>query len=98
MYKKGKVEEAYQFLEQAMKRGLMLNKFCYTPLIHVFCRQGEYSRALDLLIKMTEGHKPDLVLYDALIHGLIAAGEVDVVLAMREKNVAKGSIAWWWYL
>ena len=79
MYKKGKVEEAYQFLEQAM------NKFCYTPLIHV--------RALDLLIKMTGAHKPDLVSYDAFIHGLTVAGEVDVVLAMREKNVAKGSIA-----
>ena len=92
MYKKGKVEEAYQFLEQAM------NKFCYTPLIHVYCRQGEYSRALDLLIKMTGAHKPDLVSYDAFIHGLTVAGEVDVVLATREKNVAKGSIAWWWYL
>ncbi|KAL4600737.1 hypothetical protein ACB092_11G220000 [Castanea dentata] len=60
----GKVEEAYKFLEQAMKRGLMLNK------------QGEYYRTLDLLIKMTEGgHKPDLVSYGALIHGHIVTGE-----------------------
>ncbi|XP_075645744.1 pentatricopeptide repeat-containing protein At2g33680-like [Castanea sativa] len=40
---------------------------------------------------MTEGiHKPDLVSYDTLIHGLIVAREVDVVLAMREKMLQKG--------
>ncbi|KAL4600710.1 hypothetical protein ACB092_11G217700 [Castanea dentata] len=72
-------------------RGLMLNKFSYTPLIHVYCRQGKYYRALDLLIKMTEGgHKPDLVSYGTLIHGLIVTGEVDVALAMREKMLEKG--------
>ena len=43
-----------------------------------------------MLIKMTVAHKPDLVSYDAFIHGLTVAGEVDVVLAMREKMLQKG--------
>ena len=71
----------------------MPNKFSYTPLIHAYCRQGEYFRASDLLIKMMEGgHKPDLVSYGALIQGLNVAGDVDVALTNARQNDGKGSI------
>ncbi|KAM1359842.1 hypothetical protein FF2_046098 [Malus domestica] len=75
----GKVQQAEQFINHAMERGLVPNEFSYI-------RQREHSRALDLFTRMTErGQKPDLVSYGALILGLLVSGEVDVAMTVRDR-------------
>ncbi|MCI65612.1 pentatricopeptide repeat-containing protein, partial [Trifolium medium] len=59
--------------------------------MHAYCKQGDYVMASDMLFKIAEtGDKPDLVSYGAFIHGIVAVGEIDVALMVREKMMEKG--------
>ncbi|KAJ1382871.1 Tetratricopeptide-like helical domain superfamily [Sesbania bispinosa] len=75
----GRITEVEELIERAKERGLLPNKFTYTPLMHVYCKQWDYVKASNVLFKIAEtGDKPDLVSYGAFIHGIVVDGEIDV--------------------
>ena len=89
--KEGRMEDAVGVLDEAAKKGLVLNNITYAPLIQGYCRVKEYDIASKLLLQMVErGCKPDIVTYGILIHGLVASGHMDDAVKMKGKMIERG--------
>ncbi|KAJ4917849.1 Pentatricopeptide repeat-containing protein [Raphanus sativus] len=89
--KEGRMEDAVGVLDEAAKKGLVLNNRTYGPLIQGYCNIKEYEIASKLLLQMAErGCRPDIVTYGILIHGLVASGHMDDAVMMKAKMIDRG--------
>ncbi|CAA7013735.1 unnamed protein product [Microthlaspi erraticum] len=89
--KEGRMEDAVLLLDEATKKGLILNNISYAPLLKAYCKIKEYDIASKLLLQMVErGCKPDIVTYGILIHGLVVSGQMDDAINIKVKLVDRG--------
>ena len=89
--KMGKLEFAYEFYDDMVKRGLSSNAFVHTAFIEAYCREGKIEKAMKLLEEMVSiCLKPYNETYNILIEACSRLGRLQDSLEFYEKMLKKG--------
>ncbi|PQM41758.1 pentatricopeptide repeat-containing protein [Prunus yedoensis var. nudiflora] len=88
--KEGNFKAIDRLLMEMKERGLTINVQVHNSIVDARCKHGSSAKGVDSITE--RGHKPDLVSYGALIHGLVVSGEVDTALTVRDRMMENGVV------